>query len=107
MSIACSVRADGDRLIINDEDGGIWQYARGKVASGDPTVQVDWTWTPIGNPAVLVPGPDGKPLLHQTEKGLPKTIIVGVVEKDPPIAGAPMPGGFVGGGRYEFEQVPA
>jgi hypothetical protein len=47
----------------------------------------------------------GRPLLRQSEKGLPKTIIVGVVARRPAIAGAPMHGGFVSRGRYEFEQV--
>jgi len=105
MSIASYVRADGDKLIIDDEDGGIWHYAKGKLAPGDPALQVDWTWTPVGFPPALVPGPDGKPLLRQAEKGLPNIIIVGMVDSTPRIAGAPVPGGFVGGGRYEFEKI--
>jgi hypothetical protein len=105
MSIACSVKADGNNLLIGDEEGGEWRYAPGKEASGNPPVQVDWTWAPVGNPPFLVLGTDGKPILRQDQIGLPKKIIVGVVRNPSPPAGAPLLGGFLGAGRYEFDQV--
>jgi hypothetical protein len=105
MSIACSVKADGNNLLIGDEDGSEWRYAPGKEASGDPPVQVDWTWAPVSDPPYLVLGTDRKPILRQDQKGLPKKIICAVVGNPSPPAGAPLVGGFLGGRRYEFDQV--
>ena len=101
MSIAKNVRADGGRLIIEDEDGGKWCYAKRAEASGNVVIVVDWSWSPVGNPPELVVGPDGYPLLHQSEPGLPTRIFVRVAG-EPALGG---PGGATwGGGIYIFEQ---
>jgi hypothetical protein len=48
MSIASSVKTDGDKLVIEDDDGSEWHYAKGKEAAGNATVHVDYSWARAG-----------------------------------------------------------
>ncbi len=106
MSVARSVRVDGDKLLIEDDDGNEWRYAQGTQAPDDATIQIDCSWLPPGGLPGLVPGPDGKPLLRQAAKGLPQTAIAYLVGSLSTAMGDPLKAGWPGPGRYEFNQVP-
>ncbi len=81
MSVAKSVAElepkELDWLDVEDEDGKKWRYRRGSIAADVPAhVQSRYFGRSRTLRAVLVRGPDGRPVLWQEEPGLPQKIVV-------------------------------
>jgi hypothetical protein len=107
MSIAKDV-VDGDRrgitwLLIEDDDGQRWRYAkRGPAPFPDPVhIQVR-----NGN-LDFVQAPDGKPFIRQDRPGLPAKITLSFATSSAPTLFGVV-GMWTGGkGTYEYEQEPS
>ena len=106
MSIARSVRVEYDKLVVGDDDGAEWSYAQGKKAPDGAAIHINCKWGPVGGPPELELGSDGKPLLRQAGKGLPKTAIVYLVGGLSAAMGQQPLAAWPGTGLYEFNQVP-
>jgi len=82
-------------FVIEDNDDGIWRYARGPAVEPNTPFQVVGVWKRDNRGTVeLVRGNDGVPILHQDDPGLPSKIVARFAE---PVWGE-------AGVIYEYEQ---